>query len=526
MANKKQIQKQKTGFLNVIAAIYAYIIFLIFPLFYTNYYFNILASKYYFYCVIVWLLIGTLLLYGIINYQQIIAAIQRKSFPEWLRSLRKPDLFLILLLITMLISTLQSDYILESLWGNTGRHTGLYLWLLYGASYFIVSRNLKFDKNLLNAFLISGVLVSLFGITDYFQMDLLYFKRQMQDAQKAIYTSTIGNINTYTAYIALVVSLAFLLFATEENTKKKIYYYIAVVIGFFAIIMGNSDNAYLSLLALFGFTPLYLFKNWTGVKRYLILVNTFLITAKMIHYINIIFEDKVIGVQSIFNYIANFKYLTLLIIGIFLIILLLHFYQKAFKDKIQDSIGIWLRGFWILVIVLSAAGICYCIYKVNTDPAWGTNPLLEYFRFSDSWGTNRGYIWRKLMELFNGFSIPRKIFGYGPDTFKILMENNFYPEMTSLYQVTFDSAHNEYLQFLITIGLSGLLFYLLFIGSSLVYMIKRSKGAPHVMAIVFAVIVYSFQAVVNINLPIITPVVMTLIMVGIAFSRDQENVIQ
>ena len=54
----------------------------------------------------------------------------------------------------------------------------------------------------------------------------------------------------------------------------------------------------------------------------------------------------------------------------------------------------------------------------------------------------------------------QKIFGYGPDTFGIVTKANNYPEMFDRYYETFDSAHNEYLQYLVTIGPFGLLAYL------------------------------------------------------------------
>ena len=44
----------------------------------------------------------------------------------------------------------------------------------------------------LDAFLAVGIFVCVFGITDYFQMDILGFKVNMMDEQKAIYTSTLA----------------------------------------------------------------------------------------------------------------------------------------------------------------------------------------------------------------------------------------------------------------------------------------------------------------------------------------------
>lgn len=149
------------------------------------------------------------------------------------------------------VSTLQSEYLYESFWGNEGRYSGLFLILIYGAGYFIITRFLDAKQWYLDAFLAAGILACLFGITDYFQMDLLGFKVNIAPEDYPIYTSTIGNINTYTSFVALVMGASAALFTAEKNLKRAVWYYVCTVIAFLAIIMGNSDNAYLSLAALF-----------------------------------------------------------------------------------------------------------------------------------------------------------------------------------------------------------------------------------------------------------------------------------
>ena len=62
------------------------------------------------------------------------------------------------------------------------------------------------------------------------------------------------------------------------------------------------------------------------------------------------------------------------------------------------------------------------------------------------------------MEVFKEFFTTKdKIFGYGPETFRVLMENYYLGELGN---VIFDNAHNEYLHYLITIGLFGMLSYM------------------------------------------------------------------
>ena len=64
--------------------------------------------------------------------------------------------------------------------------------------------------------------------------------------------------------------------------------------------MGQSDNAYLALGALFIFLPFVLFRSRRGVMQYIILLASFMSTIRIIADINIKMADKVISLHGIF----------------------------------------------------------------------------------------------------------------------------------------------------------------------------------------------------------------------------------
>jgi O-antigen ligase len=114
----------------------------------------------------------------------------------------------------------------------------------------------------------------------------------------------------------------------------------------------------------------------------------------------------------------------------------------------------------------------------------------------------------------------KKLVGYGPETLGILMlqktANNPYGEV-------FDSAHNEYIHLLTTVGLGGLLSYLSFILGIVVRGIRLHINRPCVVAVIFGIICYSAQAFVNLNLPIVTPVFWILLGIASANSLEFDN---
>ncbi len=102
-----------------------------------------------------------------------------------------------------------------------------------------------------------------------------------------------------------------------------------------------------------------------------------------------------------------------------------------------------------------------------------------------------------------------KLFDLAPDTFGILTWP-FRQESLDIYGVYFESAHNEYFQYLVTMGPFATIAYILFLISSCARMMRFVKKQPWILAPLGATVCYGAQAFVNINLPIATPVMWAL----------------
>lgn len=506
---------------NHIVEVFLVLILGIFPLVFHDYYFDILPTKYMYYYITA-LTMAVLLIITMLFRNW---GLGKKKVGDVLRSVTKSlwwsDWALLAFLAAATISTLCSKYIVASFWGNEGRLTGLFLFLIYAIGYFCISRCWKFRGLFLNVFLVSGMLACLFGITDYFKMDLLGFKEHMVEGQKTMFTSTIGNINSYTAYVALIAAIAAVLFSTAKKAKQVIGYAVCLMISFLALMMGNSDNAYLSLLALFGFLPLYLFGIAGGIRRYLAILAMFLTSVQLIDWINQSFDT--IGIDGLFGFLAQFDYLLICVVIVWLFVLLAYVLKKKYPDKIWISAHTG-RIIWSCLLAAGVSAVVFMLIDANVlGHADRYAAFSNYLVFNDQWGTNRGAIWRMGMENYVQFPWYQKLFGYGPETFGVLMLEHNQQEMWNLGGVLYDNAHNEYLQYLITMGVMGLLMYLAFIGSSAVQMVRRSAKNPYVMAIVFALLCYWAQALVNINLPIVAPFMWTLLPMGLAAGREAAD---
>jgi len=496
-----------------ITTIYVLILFGVFPLVFHNYYFDILTFKYQFFYILTAIYIVSIIFNKIRCTKKI-------SIKNYVKNLSMPAIFILIFMFIAILSTLQSDYIYESFWGNEGRYTGCFTLLLYCTSFLLVYKYFRFNKFILYVFLISGILVCWFGITDYFQLDILNFKVKMDPTQYNMFMSTIGNINTYTSYVALIMAVSSIMFAVEKVYWKMWFYFLCMISSFFAIIMGLSDNSYLSIMMLFGILPLYLFNTRTGFRRYLIIITTFTGTAYTIIIINKYLSDKVLKMQGILQELPQqgIKLFFLIMIGITVLVYIWSFLNKSVNDDLGKT---WVKV-WLFMLIFIAAALSFMLYDVNYNSNLNRyGSLREYLLFNDDWGTHRGYNWRIGLENYSRFSLIHKIFGYGPDTYGILTHFNNFKDMAAKYNETYDSAHNEYLQYFITMGPLSLISYLGFLCSSIICMAKKIKGNVYAASVIFAVICYCIQAFVNISVPIVTPIVFVLLASGLA-SIDKD----
>ena len=137
-----------------------------------------------------------------------------------------------------------------------------------------------------------------------------------------------------------------------------------------------------------------------------------------------------------------------------------------------------------------------------------------------SFGSGRIYIWRNTLPLLR----ERLLTGGGPDTFSRRMTAVFtrIDENGKTIRRTIDCAHNEYINYLLNIGIIGLTTYLAFTLGALVRGFKAAKRNPLSLVFASAIVAYMAQAVVNIALPIATPLFIVCISLWETVSRQRD----
>ena len=518
-----------------VTGVFVFIILAVFPLYTHDKYFDILKSRYVFYKVwtlsLVFILLALGIAYLFIDYNNNVSspsAIERLVSAFKFENLKKhiiiTDIFFVVMIISMIISVAGSGFKEEAFYGNAGRYQGLECWILYFFTYLAITRTFKFKIMYLDFAIIAGCIACIWGTLDFFMLDPFGFFVNVSEMQKGMFASSVGNLNTYTNYTIIVFALAGTLFMIEKNIVKAVFYAITAFIGCAGSIYGLADNIVLGFFGFYLFIPFFAIQTRRHLLRYLILIDLLFISA-FVFWLGLklphnewqwSFFQEFMGKPG-----APFIFIPVTVIVV-IVAVILYKLKPNYGDVISNDLNPLdsilpkqIFNVYIGIVVFGFALVTYILLDMNVfkqhTALWSQIPSSYQLVLDDNWGTHRGHNWRIAFTNFTqNFSLFQKLFGYGPDTYLVVSERTFYEEMVSRYGEVYDSAHNEYINYLICEGLVGLVSYLGILITSVRCGIKNMKNNPYIVACAIAVLAYAVQAIVNIAIPITTPVFFTL----------------
>ena len=112
--------------------------------------------------------------------------------------------------------------------------------------------------------------------------------------------------------------------------------------------------------------------------------------------------------------------------------------------------------------------------------------------------------------------------GTGPDTFGPVIKAIYREDMLKRHGSVFDNAHNEYLNYLVTIGILGAMAYITALVSYSIRCVKRCKDNVGFLIVILVVTSYCSQALFNLATPIVTPYLFVFLGIGEAYIRRND----
>lgn len=434
------------------------------------------------------------------------------SAKKGLLRLKRPDLPAVGMLafaLAALVSALCCKDIRAAFTGSGGRCAGALMIFCCAAVFFAARKAKRFTPWIVNALLLSGSACALLGILNFFLIDPLgFYTARLDPKYYSVFFSTIGNVNFFSAYMSLIAGIS----AGIAVRGRAPWAYASFSLAFGGILVSHTESGFAALAVI----CVLLFCNTRSLReagRALLLFSAAMWTAHVISRLIVPRREELTLLEGIGRTILRAKYQMIglgwatFVSGVSCLIV----YPRTERARTLMS-GVVSRrvrmaagiGF---LICLAAVPMVMAVLYGKELPSGG---LLSYLRFNDRWGTNRGFIWKHCVRLLREFSPVEWLFGVGPDSLRGVFERLFHDEMIAFDNTVYDNAHNEYLQLLLTVGVSGLAAYLVMMFSSVFSAVRRMAKDPYAFACVIALAAYGMQAVFNIAQPETTPAVFLL----------------
>ena len=338
-----------------------------------------------------------------------------------------------------LFSSLMSQDPIQSVTGSRGWKVGSLMTVVLILVTIIVSRLFHFHSYLLLPVMAANIFINALAVVQSSGVNAFGLQNGLIEEQYYGYLSTIGNANSYSGYLCLILPLFWGAFLSCKERMTELLYGLFAVLGFMGLIMAETDSAYAGIGICLLFMLLFVFGSDDHAEQYLKRSSVLLVLyggcLLFVRYFPL-FEGKRAEFAGL-----SWRMLCSPVPEIMLLsgILLYLSAGRLIRSKKERYLLIALEA-----VIMAAIGF----FIVST-----------ILNFNDGWGSGRGVIWRICWEYFCKLPLRYKITGIGPEM--VFLAFRTYLAETGRNVVT---SHSDIMQVLLTQGIVGLMLYITFWG--------------------------------------------------------------
>ena len=503
---------------NSLVNYYLLIMFTIFPLFLTDQYAHARNDKLWFFLIL------SAILFVAVGGVSIAYASENRRVQETdntLLPLNPPDIAFLCFFGAAAVSTVFSGYKMDALTGACGRNNGLILLAFYTAVYFIITRFYVFKAYVIAGYLVFSMLVALLTVLNFFYIDPFNIFSGYSDEVIEDFGSTIGNKNTIASFMCLFLPIALALFTIAAKRYMRVLSGCGIALAYTGLLCADSNSGFLGMTVIFIAVALLATRKFKYLKNYALGMTILFASGKALMLFSHIMGDRSKAFEAIPKFLI-YSPLSFIPLAFFLTVFgILALLKKDLEPRYNGKILKW--------IILSLTGVAFAgllgafIYYSVIDTETDIGELEMLLRFNDRWGTHRGFMWINGMKEFARFDFIHLLFGSGPDTFYHVFEPHFAELLERFGDSSTDCIHNEYLNYLVTQGIIGLLSYCAIPGTVIFRSVRTSRKNPIAAVFICAVVGYAAQSVVNLYQPITTPTMILFLSIAEAFNRYSDK---
>lgn len=466
--------------------VYMFLILAVMPFYFTNGYASIGTDKANFFRQIS-IKIGILLVpvFVIFGVFYIIVTIQKKragglknrKLWDVVRSqFSVTDAFVLLFMVTLLLSYALSDYKKQALWGAQGWYIGLLPQLFVCLLYFWVSRFWNPGKWMVYLILPVSAVVFALGYLNRFEIRPLEMT-----AHNPGFISTIGNINWYCGYLVTVFFGGVLLLWQGEwkNMWQKFLLSLYVGIGYASLLTQGSVSGLFAMVVMFLVMFCLSASDGRRMQSFCGVVFIFSLACLVTRIIRHMYPDKISFHDSFMDLFTDSSFAVVVTAVSFLAWRVISYFVIMNKYPVK----VFVITARIVAGVALGALAGYIILVVMNTRNPGAFAFLEgkpQFIFNEKFASNRGATWMAGIKCFGEQDLLHKLFGVGPDGMSAYLYKDGSEELRALVKESFGVAtltntHNEWLTILVNEGLLGVIGYVGMMMTAIVRYIKAKK---------------------------------------------------
>ena len=307
-----------------------------------------------------------------------------------------------------------------ALWGLEGWRFGVLTQLLIIFFAFMIWLQAEYiDLRIVGTVaLITAGLVFLAGALNRFSIYPMSFM-----SESGSYLSTIGNINWYSAYVAVFLPLIAGYFLTCDRAGWPCLCVLGV--GLFTAITQGSNTLALSVAAVIPVVLSGLLMRIVMAERVLLLTAMWGACMELYgHIVTIDSRRETFGTENIWREASQGHVgLILLVISVAVLLILRHrrvpegFDQRFPNDRARRAGCVMLLiSVWILLLLVASVVLIMVFHDKSGTIRHFLKDVFD-IRLKLGWGNDRGHIWEMSGELFMAQRPFRMLFGLGPDCF-------------------------------------------------------------------------------------------------------------
>lgn len=491
----------------MVCTMYLAVLFIIYPLYQPEHYFQMGVHKYkfYLYSAIIFILamIVAYLYDSTVQANRVVVKGKNYVEPEK-RSLSQKikdffvnnswiERFVYVYLIGVIISYLLCKDKELGMWGADGWNMGLVMQLILIFCLLVFDYFYENNSYLVAFSMIGSSIVFFIAVINRFGFDPLNNYEGLNEDQIISFLTTIGQSSWYGSYLITVFPLGVALYFISDRRNKIINRLTIayLILTFATYVTHNSEGSFFSLLAV------YLVMFWIAIEekekmfRLMEIVLMMSGTFTSIGLLQRAVPDRVVQIGSISFFLSKGPIMPIIfvVIGVIYILFTKAESGKKFINNLYEKkkfLNVFRIGFYLLILLLliSWPVIIYLNTKGIISEALGTLSTNEYLLFNEMWGNRRGASWTAGVWMFRDFSITNKLFGIGPDSLEAVSVLEPYARLIATVHgdAILSCLHNEYFNSIICYGLLGGISYIgIFIAGFVRYMKMYKKEGIVIM---------------------------------------------